>query len=125
MCEKKIQIEEAASFAEIFEVITTDETALPYWTEHGPTKVQSYCSCRYGSFKKLYVKPRADVLDTLLKSLIVTDDVMNWEIVVRDNREILITLNHNKILGNRWVALFAPTDLPPKDEFIDWLIKQV
>jgi hypothetical protein len=58
------------------------------------------------------VKPSAAVVSWLGSNLVVKGDRIYFEVIVRSPSSALVVAKHNKILGDRWLALIDPSTIP-------------
>ena len=59
----------------------------------------------------LYVRPTNRLIRWLAKNMIgMADDRIQFEAIMRQNGETLITARYNTIIGNRWLLVLPTTD---------------
>jgi hypothetical protein len=77
--------------------------------------ISEYCSVRgrRGDFYSLRVTPGKKLLAYLSKTMLLIDnDQINFEIVIREGGKALVLAKYNQIIGSRWLALVPATEVP-------------
>lgn len=98
--------------SEIFESVRDYESGVGRETQKGSYTFSWYCRrrCRDQSLKSYHAKPRAEVIEEIVKSLAV-DGRFTFEIVDHDDGLSLVIVSYDQIIGSRWLARVKTTSV--------------
>ncbi len=130
---KDILLPLVSDWSELFATHTTDKANAPaphtfkipgekYPCEIGPwmrteyatgrQTINGYESPTYAHGPSVYVRLHDDIAQQAFASTIGIDDRLYFQLIQWNPEEAVIILNHNKILGSRWLAVINPQTIP-------------
>ena len=95
-----------------YDVCTIGPYMMTRFNDGTQTVIRGFASPNYRYGPTVYARLHDDRAKAAFESTIGLDDGLFFELIQWDDKEAVILMSHNKIIGSRWLAVIDPSTIP-------------